>query len=346
MSPARLLDGAMVEAQNSMRIFTSYFGESPYGRIAITQQPNFNFGQSWPTLVYLPISAFFDSTQRFMLFGGNSTGFTEFIQEVTSHEVAHQWWGHIVGWSSYHDQWLSEGTADFSASLYLQLTEKNPDKYLKFWQRHRESILEKNRWGYRANDVGPIWMGLRLITYKTSNAYQLVVYPKGGYIFHMLRWMMYDPKTGDKQFIEMMKDFVKSHYNQNASTESFKRIVEKHMTPAMDLDGNQRMDWFFNAWVYGTDVPRYRFEYSLTSEPDGKTLLTGVLTQSGVGEDFKMLVPVYIEMDGKFIRLGQANITGNASTPEFKVKLPTKPKRVLINAWHDVLAYESVSVQK
>ena len=69
MTPTRLTENAIVEAQNSMRVFTHWFGEAPYGRIAITQQPQFNFGQSWPTLVYLPISAFFDSTQRWMLMG-------------------------------------------------------------------------------------------------------------------------------------------------------------------------------------------------------------------------------------------------------------------------------------
>ncbi|MEW6207413.1 MAG: carboxypeptidase regulatory-like domain-containing protein [Acidobacteriota bacterium] len=346
MTPTRLLEGAMVEAQNSMRIFSLWFGEAPYGRIAITQQPQFNFGQSWPSLVYLPIISFFDSTQRWMLFGRSAGDVARFIQVVTPHEVAHQWWGHIVGWSSFHDQWLSEGIAEFSASVYLHLTEQKPDKFLKFWEQHRKTILEKNQWGRSANDAGPIWMGFRLITFKNPGAYNDLVYPKGAYILHMLRWMMYDRQNGDQRFIAMMKDFVKSHFNQNASTESFKSVVERHMTQLMDLDGNKKMDWFFNQWVYGTEVPKYRFEYSVAPESDGKFLLKFTLTQSGVSEDFKMLVPVYLDIDGKMVRLGQINITGNSTTQELKVRIPVKPKRVLINAWHDVLAHESVSVQK
>jgi len=346
MTPSSLSERAMVDAQNAMRIFTNYFGEAPYGRIAITQQPQFSSGQSWPTLVYLPLSAYLDSTQRWMLLGRISTGLTEFVEEVTPHEVAHQWWGHIVGWSSYHDQWLSEGFADFSAGLFLQLTEKNPDKYLKYWDRHREFITEKNQFGNRANDAGPIWMGLRLITFKTQGAYRQLVYPKGGYILHMLRAMMYDRKTGDQAFIEMMHDFVKTHFNQNASTESFKRVVEKHMTPGMDIDGNKRMDWFFDEWVYGTELPRYKMEYSLTPDASGKVLLKLSVTQSGVSDRFKMLVPVYLDFDGKITRLGEATVIGNSTTPEFKVMLPQKPKRVLINAFHDVLAAESISAQK
>jgi hypothetical protein len=292
MTPSRLTDNAIVDAQNSMRVFTRWFGEAPYGRIAITQQPQANFGQSWPTLVYLPLISFLDSTQRYMLLNRISSRLTEFIQEVTPHEVAHQWWGHMVGWASFHDQWLSEGFADFSAGLFLELTEKKPDSYLHYWERGRETILEKNQYNRRANDAGPIWMGLRLSTFKNPRAYNRVVYQKGGYVLHMLRWMMQDRKTGDERFIAMMHDFVKTYFNQNASTEGFKAVVEKHMTPVMDLDGNRKMDWFFNAWVYGTDLPRYKLEYSLTPESDGKYLLALVLTQSGVSPNFKMLVPI------------------------------------------------------
>lgn len=345
MTPTRMTEKALIETQNSIRIFNHWFGESPYGRIAITQQPQPNFGQSWPTLVYLPIMAFFDSTQRWQLLGMN-TGFTNFIQEVTPHEVAHQWWGHIVGWASYHDQWISEGFSDFSASLFLQYTEGGKlDKYLKFWENQRKAILEKNQFGLRPNDVGPIWMGQRLSTPKAPGAYQMV-YPKGSYILHMLRWMMHDRQTKDEKFIAMMRDFVKSHFNDNASTETFKSIVEKHMTDQMNLDGNKRMDWFFNQWVYGTEVPRYKFDYSLTPESDGKVILRFTLTQSDVSPNFKMMVPIYLDFGKGVMWLGTVPIMGNMTTKELNVKLPEKPKRVMINYHHDILAHESVSVGK
>jgi len=346
MTPSSLTANAIVDAQNSMRLFTHWFGEIPYGRIAITQQPQAFFGQSWPTLVYLPIIAFFDSTQRWRMMNQISTGLNEFIAEVTPHEVSHQWWGHIVGWSSYHDQWLSEGFADFSAGLFLQYTEKSPDKYLKYWEHGSRRILDKNQWGRRNNDAGPIWMGLRLNTFKTPGAYNGIVYPKGGYVLHMLRAVMYDPKTGDDEFIAMMKDFVKSYHGRNASTEDFKQIVEKHMTAKLDLDGNKRMDWFFNEWVYGTEVPAYKMKYTLLPEGNGKFVLKITITQSGVSPNFKMVVPVYVDFDGKLYRLGDATVFGNQSTPEFTVKLPQKPRRVLLNAFHDVLSTESTSEEK
>ena len=108
---------ALDQTRAQLQVCTHYFGKSPYDDISITEQPDFDFGQSWPNLVYLPISAYMDSTQRWMLFGHIDSKFTGFVQEVTPHEVAHQWWGHTVGWASYHDQWLSEGFAEFSAGL-------------------------------------------------------------------------------------------------------------------------------------------------------------------------------------------------------------------------------------
>ena len=55
-----------------------------------------------------------------------------------------------------------------------------------------------------------------------------MIYPKGAYILHMLRMMMYDQRhDGDSRFKTMMKDFVKTHYNQDVSTEDFKRVGRK-----------------------------------------------------------------------------------------------------------------------
>ena len=342
LSPSAMAESAMVDAQNAIRCFQVWFGEAPYGRIAITQQPAFNFGQSWPTLVYLPVSAFLDSTQRWMLMGGSAFRFAEFIQEVTPHEVAHQWWGHMVGWASYHDQWLSEGFADFSAGLFLQQTDPKPDKYLKYWERAQETIMAKNSFGNRPNDAGPLWMGIRLDTFKTGAAYSRLVYPKGGFVLHMLRYLMYDRDTGDKDFIAMMHDFVATYLNKNASTESFKSVVEKHMKPGLDLERNGKMDWFFREWVYGTEVPSYRMEYSLAQEPDGKFMFTAKVTQSGVSSKFVMEVPIYFDFDGHTMRAGAVALFGNMTSNEVKLRLPKKPKRVLLNANHDVLAAETV----
>jgi peptidase M1-like protein/carboxypeptidase family protein len=336
MAPASMTKYALEQTRAQLQICNFFFGKSPYDEIFITEQPDFNFGQSWPNLVYLPISAYIDSTQRWMLFGHIDNKFTGFVQEVTPHEVAHQWWGHAVGWASYHDQWLSEGFAEFSAGLFLQLAVgKNWHKdYLEFWDRLRHRILEKNSYGIAPNDAGPLWMGTRLISPRTGDAYQNVTYPKGAYVLQMLRSVMYSDE--DTQFIAMMHDFVDSHRERPASTESFKAAVERHMTKTMDLQGNGRMDWFFNEWVYGTQVPRYHFEYQLSPADGGKTKLHMSITQSEVDERFIMPVPVFADFGSGMVRIGQIPVGGN-STRTVDTLLPSEPKKVALNAYRDIL---------
>jgi hypothetical protein len=338
MAPTSMTKYALEQTRAQMQLCTYYFGKSPYEEIYITEQPNFSFGQSWPNLVYLPISAYMDSTQRWMLFGGINNKFTGFVQEVTPHEVAHQWWGHAVDWASYHDQWLSEGFAEFSAGLFLQqAVGKDWRKdYIEFWDRLRLRILEKNNFGMAPNDAGPIWMGQRLMSPRTESAYQNVTYPKGAYILEMLRSMMYSSEDKDKDFIAMMHDFVDTHRERRATTESFKAITEKHMTKLMDLRKNGRMDWFFDEWVYGTQVPRYHFEYQLSPGEAGKVKLHMSVTQSDVDEHFAMLVPVFADFGNGMVPIAQVGIGGN-NTRSIDMVLTSQPKKVALNAYKEIL---------
>jgi aminopeptidase N len=140
-----------------------------------------------------------------------------------------------------------------------------------------------------------------------------------------------------------MHDFLATYRLRAATTEDFKAVVEKHMSPQMDLDGNHRMDWFFNQYVYGTDLPNYHFESQVTPNAEGASIHFK-LTQSGVPPSFKMLVPIYLELaDNSVLHLGKATITGSTSVEQTVQlpKLPTTIKRVSINYFYDVLSTEN-----
>jgi len=335
ISTTAMADPAIADAQNSMRIYNAFFGKLPYTRIAMTQQPAGNFGQAWPTLVYMPYLAYIDTTQRAQLLGTQG-GTDTFWRYVAPHEVAHQWWGHIIGWDSYRDQWMSEGFAEFSASLYVQLLRGN-EKFIDFWEDLRQQVVQATPQtrGRKPYTIGPVTQGYRLNNAKTGGAARFLIYPKGAYILHMLRMMMYKQgQGGDAAFQAMMKDFVQTHYNQAVSTEDFKQVVEKHMTKEMDIDKNGKMDWFFDEFVYGTEVPAYKFEYSVSK--DG--ILNGKITQSGVSDRFVMLVPIYIDMGKGWAKLGSAQMAGNVTTEIKDLKLGAVPKRMAVCAMNDVLA--------
>jgi hypothetical protein len=340
MSTTGLNKKALAEGELAVQLYTDFFGPSLFTNIHITQQTACNFGQSWPGLVWIPICYYFDNTVRHQL--GMDWGDRGYWKVVTPHEVAHQWWGHTVGFSSGRDQWMSEGFAEMSASLYLSLIEKNPKKFLAFWNDERELLLERNAQGFRAIDVGPLTMGYRASNSRTGfGITRRLIYPKGAYVLHMIRMMMWDNRNADKQFKETMQDFVNTYRGKAATTEEFKAAVEKHMTPEMDLEGNHKMDWFFNEYVYGTQLPSYKLDSSFENAADGTVVMNLRLTQSGVDDKFHMLVPIYLELEeGKVAFLGRARMTGNNTiSQQVPLKgLKTTPKRVLINYYDDVLA--------
>jgi aminopeptidase N len=342
MSTVTLMKKAMGEAQLSVEIYTDFFGEGPYKRLAMTQQTAFNYGQSWPGLVYLPITYFFDSTVRHQLGMDDPRAY---FKVVGPHEIAHQWWGHLVGFNSYRDQWMSEGFAEMSASLFLQYiyNQKGLDAYHKFWADQRLLMLSKNKEGHRPIDVGPLTLGYRLSTAKSGfNITQDLIYPKGAYILQMVRFMLADNRGGDPdaRFKAFLHDFTRTYANRTASTEDFKAMLEKHMTADMDVDRNHKMDWFFDEYVYGTEYPSYKFEHSFSTNAAGDVVLNFKLSQSDVSKDFVMLVPLYVELaNGRIARLGSARIAGSGTTEQHvPLKgLKDKPRRAMIAYFDDVL---------
>lgn len=109
--------------------------------------------------------------------------------------------------------------------------------------------------------------GYRLSTGRTGNVGPDIIYPKGAYILHMLRMMMWVPKEGDARFKTMLRDFITTHQNQPVMTEDFKAVVEKHMLPEMNLGGDGSMIWFFNQFVYGTALPTYGLAHTQHPAP-------------------------------------------------------------------------------
>lgn len=342
LSTVSMMKGPLSQAQFAIALYSDYFGQLPIKRLNLTQQTACTYGQSWPGLVWLPICSFYDTTVRHQLGFGEDRSYWDV---VTPHEVAHQWWGQLVGFHSYRDQWMSEGFADFSASLFLQSAygEKGKKMFMKFWDDERHSLIEKNQQGFRAIDVGPVTMGYRLNNSQAGfGVYRDLIYSKGAYILHMVRMMMWNRETGDAAFKETMHDFVKTYSGRSAGTEDFKAVVEKHMTGQMkSMADDGSMDWFFNEYVYGTALPRYTLDTAtFDADPSGKIILNIKVTQAGVDDNFRMLIPIYVELaDGRVTLLGRAKLVGNSS---FEQKVPLggikdKPRRAMINYFDDIL---------
>jgi hypothetical protein len=305
---------------NSLNFFQTIYGKCPFPTMAVTEIPA-SHGQGFPGLLHLSWGTFFAE--------GEMEEAKLSHESFRAHEVSHQWWGHIVGWETYHDQWLSEGFAEYSGVWYAQMSMKDNEAFFAELERWKKDIMgrgsSKKSEGSKA---GPIWLGWHLNSSKSYD-YGTLVYEKGAYVVHMLRNMMMDFDTkSDDRFIKTMADFVETYRGKSASTEDFKAIVEKHM--------GENMDWFFDQWVYGVEIPTYRFSYTTEKTPEGKYEVTCEVIQENVSKDFKMWVPILLDFGG-----GQyAVLRLWIDKPQNKFKLPKAPmmpKEVVFNPFHSVL---------
>lgn len=336
MSPSNMAKAMGTEIANAVRVFSLWYGPFPYKHLSATSLPiSYSYGQGWPGLLYLWSASFLDPTQQHAIGIQDQTWVSDFFR---GHETSHQWWGHRVGWKSYHDQWLSEGFAEFSGNLYVQYRDSMKE-HLQQWRKEKEHLHFKDTNGHEVQALGPIWMGQRIRSSVTGpGSYQDLIYSKGGYVLHMLRMQMMNPRDqdADHAFKEMMQDYCKTFDNKSASTEDFKAIVEKHMTRSMDLDGNHKMDWFFNQYVYGMGEPQYTFHASTQPTPDGKTHITGTLTRTGVPDNWKDSIPLYAHVGEKTVKMG--NLASTHPTENLDATVGGKIDRVTINDYEDLLA--------
>jgi hypothetical protein len=304
---------------NSLNFFQTTYGKCPFHTISATEIPAYG-GQSMPGLLNLGWETFTADEQL------EETRFEQ--ASFRAHEVAHQWWGEIVGWKSYHDRWLCEGFAEYSGAWYAQMITKNNEEFFEVLKKYRDDIVGKGYKWEEGSQVGPIWLGVRLNSSKSGDYWNLI-YKKGAYILHMLRNMMMDyDKKSDERFQKMMADFVQTYQGKNASTEDFKAIVDKHM--------GEDVDWFFDQWVYGVEIPTYVFSYTTEKTPEGKYVIKCEITQEDVSKDFKMWVPVLLDFGGDQYAVQRLWV----DKPENKYELPKAPmmpKKVTLNPFHAVL---------
>jgi aminopeptidase N len=273
------------------------------------------------------------------------------------HETAHQWWGDLVSWRSYRDQWLSEGFAEYSQYLVPipSVTSRNEheaedirkalirDKRERIDAMRRE-LLEppQTELGVRKGrlaDMGPIALGHRLETRETLGAYDALIYTKGALVLRMLHYMFSNPSDGSGEaFFEMMRDFVKLHENQPATTGKFAEIAGEHFakTPLAQRYQIPNLNWFFSQWVDNSYLPSYRLEYTIENQNDRSAMLKGTIYQDNVPADFVTLLPVIARFSKD--QTGQITAAARDAATTFSAKLPMPPEDVQLDPDHWILS--------
>jgi hypothetical protein len=263
---------------DSLEFFQETFGSLPLKEFTVVTVYR-NFSQGF--LGFLTLSGG-------MIFHGRPSshfGMSD-TRAVIAHEVAHQWWGNLVGWESYRDQWISEAMANYSAMLYgrerLGLSRAELRGPTKGWPKRLEKSLADGR---TIESLGPVVLGQRLDSSLASNAYDRIVYLKGALVLGMLSRYF----KSEKIFPELMGHIVQAASNSVISTEDYLYALET-------MTGTD-LDWFSRQYIYGTGIPEIYYSYEFKELESGKWRVEGKARQES---DYRYVYRIVETPGGRF----------------------------------------------
>jgi len=153
-----------------------------------------------------------------------------------AHELAHHWWGNLVGCHGWENIWLNEGFASYFDALFLE-HQYGRDRFIRWMDYRLNSYFDSEFFNGRWPLYDPEWR------------FGLTVYYKGSWVLHMLRH-----RVGDEVFKAIMHEYADRHAYSTATTEDF-------ISAAEDVSGLD-LDLFFEQWVYKAGYPEIRHEWS------------------------------------------------------------------------------------
>lgn len=330
-------------AARAIQYYAARFGPYPYSHLALTQMPGPE-SQGWPGLVFLSSYAFLDEEQREQLHFDAYRSLLE--QLIPAHETAHQWWGDLITWSSYRDQWFSEGLSNYCALMMMQ--ERNPAGFREVMGKYRSDLSVANKDGVSPMEAGPVTLGIRLLSSRFPEGYEEISYGRGTWLFHMLRTMLNDGALrrtgrkvtiggGEEPFVRGLRKLRDRYQGQSISTQELLDVFAEDLPPSLRYEGKSSLDWFLKGWINGTSLPKLELR-SVKFIPKGAgSVVSGTIRQREAPADLVTSVPVYAVAAGKqLVLLGRVFADGEEST--FRLPAPAGTNKIVLDPYGTILS--------
>ncbi len=324
----------------AVEFFARQFGPYPYSTLALSQLPGRN-SQGWPGLVFLSSYSFLSRQERAQL---RLTRFESLLYDhfMLVHETAHQWWGDLVRWKTYRDQWMVEALANYSAILALE--KDLPAECKALLDAYRELLLSKNKDGEQIANAGPVTLGFRLNSSHFPGGFDVVSYGRGTWLLHMLRHMLRDAapaggrsqgRAADELFLRVLRRLRDRYEGKEISTQELQQLLEEDLPDSLRFEGKRSLAWFFDGWVNGSAIPRFELHDVKITARQGGSVATGVLLQQDAPQELISSVPIYGQTRGGLVLL--ARVFADGPETSFRLKVPPSTHKLVIDPYQTVL---------
>ena len=335
-SPASNEAGVAQAAAQAIDFYAARFGPFPYSRLSVTQMPG-RESRGWPGLIFLSSYAFLSNEDRAEIHQDPLNVLLQ--QQIPAHETGHQWWGDLILWSSYRDQWFSEGLANYCSLMMLQ--EKNPAGFRQIMDRYRRELADKNKDGVSIADDGPVTLGTRLLSSRFPRGYDAISYGRGTWLFHMLRTMLQDdpnrPHGGTDPFVRGLRKIRERYQGKTITTSELFAVFAEELPPALRFEGKSSLQWFVDGWVNGTALPKLELKAVKIVPKGQEVVVSGTIIQKDAPRDLVTSVPVYAHRANKPpLLLGRVFADGEEST--FHLAAPLGTHQIVLDPNETILS--------
>jgi len=232
---------------------------------------------------------------------------------LIAHELAHQWFGDLVTCKDWSHIWLNEGFATYYETLYEQHKHGRDALLYELYQRMRQIT------GI-TNDVTPI---VRRNFDKPGEMFGYLVYPKAGWVLHMLRCQL-----GDDLYRRCIQTYVQRYKFGNVTSDDLRKVIE-------ELSGRS-FDRFFDQWLYHGHHPELEISYAW-EETTHLAKLTVKQTQELGPEVMLFNFPLTFRFKGKFGTVDQT-VEVTRKEEDFYFPLSSGPELVRVDPKFTLLA--------